>query len=156
MAAYLAYAIGTYVIEYTTNIYVYCFIICIFSIFDGLYLCSLIPMACETAESSLYANQALGYASTVSAFAMITAPAVSGAMFEYYSNYDVAYLISSACSFSGFLIVFLFYTDSLVPSAFSNLLDKWKRRNKKTSCQQQQLTATNGTSKRDVLARCQL
>ena len=151
MLAYLAYAIGTFAIYYTTNIYVYCFIICIFSVFDGLYLCSLIPMACETAESSLYANQALGYASTVSAISMVTAPAVSGALFEYYSNYDMAYFISSACSFAGFLVIFLFYENSIVPSMCTALLDKYKLHKKKILSQQQPLTVLVGTSHATVV-----
>ena len=85
----------------------YCCLTIIFSVFDGLSILSLVPMARETAKSSLYANQAIGYLSTISAISLVCAPAVTGALFEIYNNYNLAYMISSICSFlAAFILLF--------------------------------------------------
>ena len=62
MLASSAYAIGTWLLRYITNFYVYCTIVFIYGVFDAIFLCSLLPMAYEVSDgSSSLVNQALGY-----------------------------------------------------------------------------------------------
>ena len=107
VASYFVYGVCTIFLPITTNFYVFCFLIVVISIFDGLFLCSLVPMACETAESNLLANQALGYYHAIIAVAFVSGPAVSGYLFEQENNYTLAYTFSYISSFvATFMLLF--------------------------------------------------
>ena len=108
IAAYFVYGLSALLIIHTNNLYIYLFLNVIFGLFDGLFLLSLVPMAREATESSIYANQALGYASTFSTLSIVLAPAVSGALFEVYNDYYYAYTLSYSFSFLAAFIM-LFY-----------------------------------------------
>lgn len=70
-------------------------------------------MACEAAESSLLANQALGYYNTIVAFSLISGPSLSGILFEIYGDYDAAYWVAAIGSF-GATFILLFYPGQLL------------------------------------------
>jgi MFS family permease len=84
-------------------------------------------MAIETAESNIFSTQALGYYHTIIVISIISAPTVSGFLFEYNGNYIMAYNISAICSFIGAFIL-LFYKDLFFYKLFSYL----KKKNKET------------------------
>jgi hypothetical protein len=67
-------------------------------------------MAIETAESNIYSTQALGYYHSIIVISIISAPTVSGALFEHYGDYVTSYNISASFSFIGVFIL-LFYKD---------------------------------------------
>ena len=115
-------------IRYISNFYVYCVIICIYGIFDALFLCALIPMASEVAGgSSKLVNQAMGYFNTFIALSIVFGPTLSGYYFQKYNDYIVSYniTIGTLCA-SAF--IFLFYPNILVWKLFINLKQKFSNK----------------------------
>ena len=112
-------------VRYISNFYVYCVIICIYGIFDALFLCSLIPMASEVANgSSKLMNQAMGYFNTFIALPIVFGPTLSGYYFQKYNNYIVSYNITiGTLCVSAF--IFFFYPDLLVRKLFKHLKQKF-------------------------------
>ncbi len=74
----LFYAIGTLATYFIGNFYLYCIVILIYGIFDGLYLCSVMKMAYETTGSSKLVNQAIGYFNSMCAITLVIGPITSG------------------------------------------------------------------------------
>ena len=106
MTSYFVYGFATLLIQFITDFYSYCMIICLFGIFDGLFLSSLLPMAYETAESKKLVNQALGYYNTLISFTMIAGPSISGVLFEIFKDYYLAYDIAAGLSlFAGMILL---------------------------------------------------
>ena len=139
IVAYLAYAFTTIFIRTVTlNFYMYCGAVCMFGIFDGLFLCCILPMAYETAESSKLVNQALGYSNTFISFSMFAGPTISGILFEKFNNYNLAYDIAIATSFVAALVL-SFYPDFGLYKTISKIIKNFFVQKSKNAVEQSRI-----------------
>ncbi len=88
------------------------------------------PIGCYLVGSSSLSNQATGYYHAVMAPMAIAGPAVAGALYEKYHNYDLAFYVGGVgCLICGFILA----VSILVPDLFRVLAHK---KMNKVSCKE--------------------
>jgi len=98
-------------LPWSTNFYMFITQMVVLGLIDGMLLGYIGPIGKELADSSQLANHAAGYYHVAIVPSTVAGPAIAGALFEHYHNYDVAfYFGGTSCLFASALLILGFNT----------------------------------------------
>lgn len=122
---FIVYGAVQITIPFATSFYVFCIQLVILGVLDGIWLSFKVPIGCHLVGSSSLSNQATGYYHAVMAPMAITGPAVAGALYEHYHNYDLAFYVGGiGCLICGFILV----VSILIPDIFAEITTRKKNK----------------------------
>ena len=109
MMVFLIYGIVQILIPLASKFYILLIQIAILGVLDGIYLCFIVPISFDLAESPQLANNAIGFFYLILSPTTIAGPAFAGKIYEINKSYNVAFYVGGACCIlCSILLIFIF------------------------------------------------
>ena len=106
---FLIYGIVQILIPLASKFYILLIQIAILGVLDGIYLCFIVPISFDLAESPQLANNAIGFFYLILSPTTIAGPAFAGKIYEINKSYNVAFYVGGACCIlCSILLIFIF------------------------------------------------